>query len=143
MTKHPHRLILQERKTWRCTLEGCSFFVHLGLAHVLIGKTAICWDCGESYTIDPDALKEDMPKCVDCRSGQDQASLNELAKLIERKLALARAGVKDEKELTPMQRNTMRALGVLPKEDEIEVIPEDETHSPDCDIYSGGDCDCK
>jgi hypothetical protein len=35
MAKHPHRVILLNKKTWRCTLEGCNFFVHVGLAHVL------------------------------------------------------------------------------------------------------------
>lgn len=67
MSKHPHRLILMNKKTWKCTLEGCSFFVHLGLAHILVGKIGICWECGEQFQIDEYALKEEMPRCTDCR----------------------------------------------------------------------------
>lgn len=67
MAKHPHKLILINRKTWKCALPECGFFVHLGLAHVLLGKTAVCWECGELFTVDEDALRDEMPKCADCR----------------------------------------------------------------------------
>jgi len=69
MAKHPHRLMLVNSKTWKCTLPGCSFFVHLGLQYVLEGKNAVCWECGEVFTVDARSLKDDMPKCVDCRLG--------------------------------------------------------------------------
>lgn len=68
MTKHPHRLMLVNKKTWRCTLEGCNFFVHTGLAHVLPGKVAVCFECGEQFRVDDEALKEDMVRCETCRS---------------------------------------------------------------------------
>jgi hypothetical protein len=71
MAKHPHRVILINKKTWRCTLPGCAFFVHLGLAHVLIGKQAICWECGDEFTLDEQAMKDEMPKCTECRFGSD------------------------------------------------------------------------
>ena len=67
MAKHPHRLLLQQQRTWKCTLPGCTFFVHVGLAHILIGKQAVCWECGETFTLDEEALKDEMPKCFDCR----------------------------------------------------------------------------
>lgn len=67
MAKHPHRLILINKKTWKCVLDGCNFFVHLGLAHVLLGKSHSCWECGEVHTLDEYALKDEMPKCTECR----------------------------------------------------------------------------
>jgi hypothetical protein len=45
---------------------------------------------------------------------QGGPSAKEFEQMIERKLALAKAGVKDESELSDMQKNTMRALGLLP-----------------------------
>lgn len=68
MAKHPHRLMLVDKKTWRCTLEGCAFFIHIGLAHILPGKSALCWECGEVFTLDEYALRDDMPKCHSCRT---------------------------------------------------------------------------
>ena len=103
MAKHPHRLILLNSKTWRCTLPGCNFFVHLGLAHVLLGKTAICWDCGEQYTVDERALKFDTPKCATCR-GEVYAGMTDdsfIDKLIEegkRKQREDKADGKTEKD---------------------------------------------
>ncbi len=67
MAKHPHRLIYIDKKLWRCTLAGCSFFVHTGLAYVLPGKQAMCWDCDETFILGEAALKDDMPKCPRCR----------------------------------------------------------------------------
>lgn len=140
MAKHPHRLMLFNRKTWKCV--ECSFFVHLGLAHVLIGKEAVCWGCGDEFIIDGEALKDEQPKCEPCRTrAAGLPSAIEMSAIVERQLALAKAGVKDENELTPEKRNTMRALGLLsgpmesvskpirrvyetpepPNEDEVEV----------------------
>ena len=68
MAKHPHRLMLIDRKTWKCTLPGCAFFVHLGLAHLLQGKTAQCNSCDELFTVDERALKDDAPVCLACRA---------------------------------------------------------------------------
>lgn len=86
MAKHPHRLVLLDKKTWRCTIPGCAFFVHLGLAHVIVGKTGICWECGEQYTIDEDALKSELPKCIDCRSRlAGEPTPDEIEKLLKEK----------------------------------------------------------
>ena len=79
MAKHPHRLILQQKKTWKCTLPGCTFFVHLGLAHILIGKSAVCWECGETFTLDESSLRDEMPKCVECALGNIDEILNHKA----------------------------------------------------------------
>jgi hypothetical protein len=83
MAKHPHLLILLNKKTWKCMLEGCNFFVHLGLAHVLVGKSAICWNCEGRFTLNEAALKEDKPRCDECRIGM---SAEELERIIAAKL---------------------------------------------------------
>jgi hypothetical protein len=69
MAKHPHLLVLINKKTWKCALEGCGFFVHLGLAHVLIGKQAICWNCEERFVVSEESLKEEKPRCLECKTG--------------------------------------------------------------------------
>jgi hypothetical protein len=74
MAKHPHKLILFEQRTWRCALPGCTFFVHVGLAHILPGKQAVCWGCGDNFKVDNDSLKEEQPRCFDCRSDKDAMS---------------------------------------------------------------------
>lgn len=156
MAKHPHRLILMHNKTWKCTLQGCSFFVHRGLEYVLIGKTAVCWECGDNFTLDEHALEDEMPKCIDCRNeAAGLPSGDVLGDYIQTKLALAKAGVKSIDELSLSQIKSMQNLGILPKnlpklepvveeKDEIEVIePTEEEHAADCGIYSGEQCDCK
>lgn len=68
MAKHAHKLILLNKKTWRCMIEGCNFFVHLGLTHVLIGKQAVCWKCEEAFQVAQWSLKDEKPICDDCRT---------------------------------------------------------------------------
>lgn len=121
MAKHPHKLMLLNKKTWRCAIEGCSFFVHLGLAHVLIGKTGICWICGDQYTIDARALDDELPRCIMCRT--DRISPMDLDEFIELQ--------RKKKQSTPAP--------VEPEKDEIEVIAE---HAADCESFNGGDCTC-
>jgi len=70
MAKHPHRLMLLNKKTWKCTIPGCVFFVHLGNAHLLLGRTAQCNSCDELFPIDEYALKDEAPVCTECRSGK-------------------------------------------------------------------------
>jgi len=129
MAKHAHRLMLNEKKTWRCTLPNCRYFIHLGLAHILPGQESICWTCGEQFTLDTRALEDDMPKCAGCRlSEKTGRTQDELTDFINRKIALAKEGVNSESEIDPVKRATMKALGILPKtdEDEIEVIEPDD-----------------
>lgn len=100
MAKHPHKLILMNKKTWRCTLEGCAFFVHLGLAHILVGKTGICWGCNEQFMIDEYALKEEMPRCTDCR----------VAKPIE---AVEEEKLDPNTVMNPAKRKLYKELGLI------------------------------
>ncbi len=71
MAKHPHRLMLNQKKTWRCTLPNCRYFIHRGLEHTLPGQLSVCWGCGDDFTLDEIALRDDQPKCYDCRAAKD------------------------------------------------------------------------
>ena len=118
MAKHPHRLMLVDNKTWRCTLSGCTFFVHVGLQYILPGKNAQCWECDETFTLDERALKDEMPKCSRCR-GED-TSVNGFD--IEAYLAEQLKKREAEKQAT-------------------QSIASD--HLSDCGIHLGLECDCK
>lgn len=129
MAKHPHRLMLNQKKTWRCTLPGCRYFIHLGLAHTLPGQISICWGCSAEFTLSEMALEDDQPMCDNCRMREKGGpSADVLSNYIERKLTLSKHGVKDESELTEMQRNTLKALGKLPDipDHMKEVVKEDK-----------------
>lgn len=70
-SKHTHKFICVGRrgydsKIWKCALPDCTWFVHLGLSHVMLGKPSTCWECDETFLINDDSLKDDMPKCADC-----------------------------------------------------------------------------
>lgn len=148
MAKHPHRLMLNQKKTWRCTLPGCSYFIHVGLAHILPGKQSICWECGEEFTLDDASLQDDQPICANCRARKEGWDLDAMSQLTEAKLALARAGVKSVDELDSAKRHTIEAISgvkfsVLEQPDEIEVIEDEGGHAPDCGIYDGTECTCK
>lgn len=114
MAKHPHLLELVNHKTWRCTLDGCSFFVHIGLEYVLPGKSARCWKCNDIFVLTKDALKDDKPICDDCRlvSRSDESV----------------AVVNIDDYMADMKRKRQKSL--------------DEGHSPDCEAYIGGVCIC-
>lgn len=116
MAKHPHRLLLVNHKTWRCTLPNCPFFVHTGLSYILIGKQSVCWECSENFTVEEESLKDEQPICEECRAirsgGLTRAQLGTVAEVKE---TLAKANVKDENELTPMQRTMLEMLGKLPE----------------------------
>jgi len=63
------------------------------------------------------ALKDEMPKCIECRlrDNPDRLQrLEDMSDFIERKLALARAGVKSEDDLSERSRDRLKALGILP-----------------------------
>ena len=71
MPKHPHMIQLLEGRTWKCMLDGCSFFVHMGLAHVMVGKRTLCYECRETFVMTESALnmvksRGGYVKCDDC-----------------------------------------------------------------------------
>lgn len=109
MAKHPHKLLLINNKTWKCILEGCNFFVHIGLAHVLPGKQAICWNCDEQFMLDTIALRDDKPVCADCRT----VTIVESAPIVEMQTETGRTPEQQkayDKEMTQMFGKDWRKL---------------------------------
>lgn len=147
MAKHPHRLMLNQKKTWRCTIPGCTYFIHLGLAHTLPGRTALCWECNEEFTLDEDALKDDMPKCVECRMRARGIPENIpiLTPVSEPEPSSGRQALIDmmnaRKKTTvfDISKPKPTASIVAPVGDEIEV---NEAHLPECEYFAGGSCTC-
>lgn len=128
MAKHPHKLMLIDNRTWRCMLEGCTFFVHLGLAHVIVGKRIVCWTCEETFLVEKElSTRESRPTCNMCRAGIAIPTPMELDAYIQERIRQNKKR-KEEQEAEP---------------DEIEVIEDEGGHAPDCAVYDGGDCDCK
>lgn len=137
MAKHPHRLMLVQNKTWRCTLPGCSWFVHRGLEYTLPGKQAQCWGCGENFTVDDEALRDEMPKCANCRTGAEEGGLSQQQQneVINLSLAIKKSGANNISEVSQNKLNTWIAMGVVTKwaieymrnmtEDQVEVIEPD------------------
>jgi len=130
--------MLNQKKTWRCVLPNCRYFIHIGLAHILPGQQSICWGCSEQFELDERALQDDQPMCDSCRSREaGMMSTNEIGDIIEAQLALKKAGVTSVDELNPFQRSTLKMMGKLkdsaveklqsPKsvDDEVEVIDPD------------------
>ena len=159
MAKHPHRLMLHQKKTWRCMLPGCRYFIHSGLEFTLAGQTSVCWECAQEFVLSEDSIRDarsgdDMPVCYDCknrRAGGPSAS--EVDDLINAQTALARAGLQYVRELTPLKRANLEMMGInfgpLEKyeqnqeEDQVEVFEPTVTHDAHCGIYEGRDCTCK
>lgn len=120
MPKHIHRFYKQDTESrskymWKCT--DCGWFVHAGLEYVMIGKPAICWSCDDTFTISQTSLLHSKPKCIEClgQSHEIEVDSPSLEKLKQR----------------------------AKENNEIEVIEPDETHAPDCDVYTTGECSCR
>lgn len=70
-------------KVWACRLPDCNHYMPKHLEPTVEGKNSICWECGEAFTLDSEAMKEEKPRCENCRGvKEDAAALQEyLAKL--------------------------------------------------------------
>lgn len=132
MAKHPHRLLLNQKKTWRCTLPGCRYFIHIGLAHILPGQQSICWECGSEFELDDEALsdEEGMPKCASCRHKlAGGPPLEFITNQINVKMALVKYGYTSTKQLTPQQRSTL--VNIMGLDVDNYVNPEDVVEEMD------------
>ena len=79
IVKHVHKFIRVPAKktyTWTCTM--CPWFVHDGLSHIVLSKQGICWGCEEPFQMSEDAMKEDKPRCDECRGGLSQEQINQV-----------------------------------------------------------------
>jgi hypothetical protein len=67
--KHTHKYIRITAKhsfVWKCALEGCNHFVYGAQDYIVEGRQSICWNCGQSFVLDRERMKQEMPHCIDC-----------------------------------------------------------------------------
>lgn len=71
--KHTHRYIKIGGKytpLWKCADGDCRHFVYLAQENVIVGRFSLCWECGLKFIMDEDAMKEDQPRCHECRRNE-------------------------------------------------------------------------
>lgn len=54
-------------KVWACRLPDCNHYMPRHLEATVEGKATICWQCGNDFVLDRDAMLEDSPRCPKCR----------------------------------------------------------------------------
>ncbi len=57
--------------------------MHLGLQHILEGKSAFCWNCSEVYTMSAEALRDEMPLCDQCRGKKKPITITTEQQIIQ------------------------------------------------------------
>lgn len=70
MARHTHKYIraqLRFAQVWRCADPDCNHWMPPHQEGIMEGRASICWQCGEKFVLDIDALKEEMPRCAICR----------------------------------------------------------------------------
>lgn len=133
MAKHAHRIILVDKRLWRCTLPGCSWFVYTGQQQIIMGRSVVCWECGSTFQISEEELKRaykyDMPKCDQCHKGKDRnleiPDSDRLERHIRTRTELIKAGVRSTKELSVYRRSIIESMIGMELLDEIELEPDE------------------
>ncbi len=67
---HVHRYAKRELSTYKvfaCTLSDCSHYQPRHMESMLEGRRSLCTSCGEEFILNRDSMKEDEPRCDDCR----------------------------------------------------------------------------
>lgn len=68
--KHVHKYIRRKmyaHSVWACALPDCTHYMPKHMEQMVEGKASICHQCNEEFILSTDALKEDKPRCADCR----------------------------------------------------------------------------
>ena len=135
--RHTHQYFrMQVTGLWHCSgIDGCTHYMPKNMPEP-VGRMSICWGCKRAFMLTPLNMLLDKPMCDTCSSEHDN-----IETWLEEKLN--------------QKRETERAFGLKPSgdegiraraqkmHDEIEVIEADETHTSECAIYDGEDCNCK
>lgn len=72
--RHTHkyyRVQLGSDKVWACALPDCNHHMPTHMTPLVLGKSSLCWKCGEALVLDPINMKMDKPICDDCNSTSD------------------------------------------------------------------------
>jgi hypothetical protein len=70
--RHTHKyykVLAAGTKVWACALPDCMHYMPKHMEMLVNGKNSICWQCGETFVMNPLNMKEDQPRCNDCRLG--------------------------------------------------------------------------
>lgn len=66
--KHIHKYIKQNLRhviVWRCAT--CNHYMPPHLTDLVLGRESVCWGCGNVFRLDEESMRDDMPKCINCR----------------------------------------------------------------------------
>lgn len=67
----PHKYELvklgQSSHVWRCALPHCNHYMPKHLEEMVPGKASLCWACGAEMTLNIENMKENHPRCDECR----------------------------------------------------------------------------
>lgn len=66
--KYERMQFTYSHKTWACRQPDCMHYIPGYLAHTAEGRYSLCWDCEKQFRLDEEAMKEDRPRCADCRN---------------------------------------------------------------------------
>lgn len=80
--RHVHKFVcvsnvFYHSRIWKCAFPECVWFVHLGLAHVMLGKLSFCWQCDEPFVMTEDHLTQERPICTKCANPMDTSAVQE------------------------------------------------------------------
>lgn len=68
--RHTHKyrqILIAGTKVWACALPDCNHYMPQHMTALVEGKNSYCWNCGELFMLDTEAMKMDMPFCLNCR----------------------------------------------------------------------------
>jgi hypothetical protein len=79
--RHIHKyekVTLSFGQVWRCALPECSHYMGNHLAGLVEGKASFCWQCDNPMILDTENMKEDRPRCTNCRLGINPDSIESI-----------------------------------------------------------------
>lgn len=68
--KHIHRY-QKIGNIWYCSLPDCTHYMPLNMMGGILGKSSICFQCGNKFTIDETTIQIDQPICLICKIKSD------------------------------------------------------------------------
>jgi hypothetical protein len=79
--RHPHKYRkakLTFGTVWACALPDCNHYMPQHMSELVVGKRSICWTCDAIFVMSPENMKEEFPKCDDCKGGITETATSEI-----------------------------------------------------------------
>lgn len=54
-------------KLWSCALPDCYHYMPAHMSAMVVGKASLCMECNEQFVLDPMNMRDDNPRCDNCR----------------------------------------------------------------------------